>query len=137
MTGRLVRRFEGPLAIGKPFVDQSGQRLISIGHDRSQQAVIRVWDIKTGRLRTEEETILGPIFDIGAVRQTLGGFWNMAIALHGNTVAISGGLGQTRLWDTRTQKELTIIYSRQIRLYFGVCPQIINLAHFPCYASVR
>jgi len=102
-TGTLVRQFEGNAALGRPFVEKTGRRLISFGRDAANGTVIQIWDMVSGQL--QDTYVMGAIQDPGAVRQTAGGFWNAAIGPEGYRVAASGGLGNVRRWDIRSQQE--------------------------------
>jgi WD40 repeat protein len=111
-TGSLVRKLEGALAIGKPFVDRAGRRVMSVGADASNRVTIREWDVETARLRDGSGVGIGAISDPGAVRPAPGGFWNAVIGPDGNRVALSGGLGEVRLFDMRTQEEQVSLGNR-------------------------
>jgi WD40 repeat protein len=109
-TGSLVRQFEGDRALGRPFAEKTGRRLMSVGRDANNATVLRIWDMVSGQLH--DTHALGAIQDPGAVRQTAGGFWNATIGPDGYRVAASGGLGSVRRWDTRSQQELPKLPNR-------------------------
>jgi WD40 repeat protein len=105
VTGAFIRQFEGGPAVGRPFIDRSGHRVMSLGVDDSNRTLLRIWDIETARI--QEEIDLGIIQDLGAVRQTMGGYWIGNVGPTGRHVAVSGGLGAVRLWDTENRREMT------------------------------
>jgi WD40 repeat protein len=109
-TGTLVRQFERGAALSKPFVDATGLRLMSVGWDAANATVLQIWDMVSGQLK--DTYVMGAIRDPGAVRQTAGGFWNAAIGPEGYRVAVSGGLGNVRRWDTRARQELSRLPNR-------------------------
>ena len=103
-TGTLVRQFEGDSALSRPFVDQTGRRLMSFARDTTDTTAVRTWDMVSGQLN--DTFVMEAIKDPGAVRQRSEGFWNAAIGPDGYQVAASGGLSNVRRWDTRSQEEL-------------------------------
>ena len=102
-TGQRVHRFPGNVAVGRPFVDETGQTLTSVGRDAGETIVVRQWDVPSTRLK--DTIALGIIKEAGAVRRATGGFWNATVAPSANRVAVSGGYKVWR-WNTLTKEEL-------------------------------
>jgi WD40 repeat protein len=99
-TGNLVRKFDGDFAVSRPYVDDDGQMLTSLGMDSADSVVkIRIWDVGSANLTNEISAGTG--FGDGNIRRPDGGFWSAAVGPKGQFVAVAAG-GTVSVWDTRT-----------------------------------
>ena len=106
-THKLVRKFTSNSTIGRPYIDQTGQILTSVGRDREEVVVIQQWDVKSTQLMGSLALGGDLSHQPGAVRQIAGGFWNAAVGPSGHFVAVFGGRGEVRQWDIRNKVELS------------------------------
>lgn len=102
-SGKRLREFPEQVAVGRPFVDNTGGILTSVGLDDEGSIVARQWDVQAAQLK--DTIALGIIKESGAVRKAAGGFWSAAVGPRGECVAVFGGF-KVKRWNTLTKESL-------------------------------
>ena len=89
-SGALVREFDGASGGARPYVDQTGHVLMSVGKDLK----VRTWDVRSGQLKNEFS------FKPGLRNATVGPKGHQVAMFHDQNVT---------LWDTRKKHVTTLL----------------------------
>ena len=100
VTGALVRSFGDGHAIARPYVDDAGEIVTSIGEEFS----IRKWDVLSGEPLPDQPYTIDKIWGSGDVISPIGELWNPVVGPRDHYVAVAQG-GDLRIWNTRDRQE--------------------------------
>ena len=102
VAGSLVRSFGEGHAIARPYVDDVGEVVTSIG----EGFTICKWDALSGAPLPDQPYVVGEgISGSGDVVAPVGGLWNAVVGPRDHYVALAQG-ADLRIWDTRARKEV-------------------------------